>query len=367
MKVLFILPVLGQPRYSKRISMLKSQGAHAQALYFERDYYEGRLPECDCESLGRIEHRNYLKRIFVYLKSLKIIRQAAKNVDVVYSFELDLGFLNFISTLFLKKKRVIEIGDIREIQSGASILSKLLRLIEGKLFRRVNLLVVTSPYFYTEYYRKWVNSDVEYLVIENKLEGNGVKRSTTQANEFSDSDKIRIGYFGLLRCEWSFKFLTSLLREYPTGFSLLLAGKPNVNKEVFENLISLHNVEYLGEYKSPDDLEKLYLGVDVVWGVYEPFSKKRGNYNALWAKTNRFYESQYFGKPIVVLEGSGDACFVQKHLTGLVINERISTATFVEELCFKNISSWKKNLQLCEVDNFVYMDEAKLLREALED
>ena len=68
---------------------------------------------------------------------------------------------------------------------------------------------------------------------------------------------------------------------------------------------SVDGITYLGPYQSPSDLPALYASVDVVWAAY-PFSpEKRGNH--LWARTNRFYESLYFKRPMILQKGTNDA------------------------------------------------------------
>ena len=51
-KILSVLPVLGQPRYSKRITMLQELGFNVEVVTFERDYHRGRIPNCDIK-IGR--------------------------------------------------------------------------------------------------------------------------------------------------------------------------------------------------------------------------------------------------------------------------------------------------------------------------
>ncbi|RUO37304.1 hypothetical protein CWE13_04895 [Aliidiomarina shirensis] len=345
--------------------MLKAEGFSVEAFYFERDYHQGRLPDCSSESLGKIENGRYLKRIFMYLKSIRKIRQQAKLATVIYSFELDLGILTRLATIGIPIKRVIEIGDIRDIQTASGVVSTILRKIEKVVIAKVDLLVVTAPKFYTEYYQKWLGLHVNHLIIENKLDQELMPSVLSSSNNVRTVDVITIGYFGVLRCDWSAKTLFSLAKNYPNRFTIHLAGKWMLSDELFEKITSLENVFFFGEYKSPNDLLKIYSEVDLVWAVYQPFSEAKKNYNALWAKTNRFYESQYFRKPIVVLEDSGDEFFVRAHSTGLVVNESIELSTLVEMLNPTNVDACRRNVVKCDVKNFIYSGEAKALRDAL--
>ncbi len=63
MKITFLLPLVSQPRFHKRIAALKELGAKIEIIAFERDYYPGKpLPESYL-SLGNIEHERYIARI----------------------------------------------------------------------------------------------------------------------------------------------------------------------------------------------------------------------------------------------------------------------------------------------------------------
>lgn len=358
-KFLFLLPVMGQPRYAKRIDMLQAEGVEAKAVYFERNYHSGRKPNCEVSCLGEIEHGKYLKRGFIYLAAIRKIRKAAKKTNVIYSFELDLAFLAFVATIGLNIKRVVEIGDIREVQTGTTLISRVLRFIEKDIVKKFDLLVVTAPKFYTEYYQKWLKIDVQHLVIENKLDQSFILFSQTSKEV---SEQITIGYFGLLRCQWSAEILFKLAKEYADKFSIVLAGKWMLSKCILDKLEKLDNVVFLGEYKSPAGLNEIYSKVDLVWSCYEPLEKD--NKNLHWAKTNRFYESLFFKKPLIVRAGSQDGEFVYENEIGLVVDSDDcleNDLSVFSDLNNEKIYMWANKIKELDVCNYVYTDEAKTM------
>ena len=77
-KILSVLPLLGHPRDSKRITMLQQAGFTVEAVAFERDYHTGRMPDCKVESLGRIAHGRYLQRILKMVTALPAMRRASR-------------------------------------------------------------------------------------------------------------------------------------------------------------------------------------------------------------------------------------------------------------------------------------------------
>lgn len=359
MKILYILPVLGQPRYSKRIDMLKEAGSSPTVAAFERDYHKGRLPSIEIKRLGFIESGRYFKRLKIYLLSLRKIRYLAKKNNVVYSFGFDVFLLSYFATVGLSCKRVLEVADIRKLQTGDSFKAKLFRFVERVFSSKIDLLIVTSEKYYTEYYCKWLNVSLNYLVVENKLEPSCLDSRPKTAVESADFiKKVSVGYFGLLRCAWSAKVLYTLAKKYPNKFKIILAGHWFLEKEMLEMLVELDNVIFLGEYKSPDDLNKIYSQVDIVWSCYSPFEKN--NYNSYWAKTNRFYESLFYSKPMVVTKNSADEASVLKYNIGLSIDGKFEEAAdyVCSHVCPETINAWSINMRNVPSKLFLYTNEA---------
>lgn len=366
MNFLFLMPVLGQPRYAKRISMLQAEGVGANALYFERDYHSGRLPTCSISGLGKVEHGRYFKRIFTYLSSLPQIRRHAKKSSVIYTFELDLAFLAFIATVGLNVKQVVEIGDVREVQTSNSVFGRILRLLERALINRVSLLVVTAPRFYSEYYIKWLGVSTKCVVIENKLDLASLSDKPRPVGSVGNY-VIRIGYFGLLRCNWSADSLLRLASEFPDKFSVVLAGRWMLDESLLEKFKGLDNVSVLGEYKSPKDLNYIYSQVDVVWSCYEPLGDKVSNLH--WARTNRFYEALYFNKPLIARSGSSDGDFVSENNLGLALGSDCNltnSLTPLSKITAQQVLVWLDNIKNLHPSCFLYTDEVKQLLNELD-
>ena len=90
-KVLFVLPVLGQPRDAKRIAMLQRAGFTVEAAAFDRTYHRGRLPDCAVEILAKIEHKRYIRRFITFVMVVPKLRRAIRRADIVYASGPDMG------------------------------------------------------------------------------------------------------------------------------------------------------------------------------------------------------------------------------------------------------------------------------------
>ncbi len=372
LRVLSVLPVLGHPRDSKRIAMLKQAGFAVEAVAFERDYHSGRMPDCPVDSLGEIPHGHYMQRLVKMATVLPKMRRAMRRNDIVYASGEDMAFMALLAGFGLGKPVVVEIGDIREIQVAPSLKGRLIRIIDKHFVNACSLLVATAPGFIDTYYRKWLKASVPAMVIENKLESS--LGETAISHEIAESlngrplvDRpLRIGYFGLLRCDWSWQVLEALAMACPQDIEIVVAGYPMKPVDISERSQKLSNVKFLGEFHSPDDLPGLYGRVDLVWGCY-PFPAP-GDWNWRWARTNRFYESCSFQTPIISLARSGDARDVERYNIGLIIEDE-DVEKVVDTLCSikpEHLETWQKNMSMLPRSVYAYTTETEELKKALE-
>jgi succinoglycan biosynthesis protein ExoL len=342
--------------------MLKQIGFNAEVVYFERDYHSGRVPDTKSTSLGRIEHGKYAARIIVFFKSILKLRQMIKDYDMVYCSGPDMAYLSILSSIGLKTPTVMEVGDLREIQLRVGIVGKSVRFLEKLFLGKCAFVVSTSEGFIEAYYRK-IKPDLNYLILENKLEKGALPQSESINLE---SEKITIGYFGVLRCNWSWQVLCALAERNPNRFQIFVAGY-NLSIDNFEEEIEKHdNIEYYGTYKSPDELHTIYGQVDLIWGVY-PVPTSESEQNWKWAKTNRFYESLYYQRPMIVLKDSGDAKAVKILQSGLAISkDKIDDAvSLLEKIEKEEVYHLQKFTREVPMSTYIYEKEYEQLREKI--
>lgn len=371
-KILFALQVLGQPRNSKRIAMLQEAGFTVEAVAFERKYHQGRVPDCPVRIIGRIEQGRYLKRLIKMVAAMPALRRAIKLNDIVYAFGPDMALLCRLSGLGLGKPIALEIGDIRDLQTATGLKGKVIRLADRMLTNSCQLLIVTAQGYIDEYYRKWVGTKIPAIVIENKLEALTASSNNLSQKQTVDDDKpladrpLKIGYFGLLRCDRSWRALLQLALNKPKEIEIIVAGMALNPEDLPEQAQKIANISYKGQYRSPQDLPGLYGDVDIVWACY-PFPESDRNHNWRWARTNRFYESCFYQKPMISLEGSGDAVEIRRHDIGITVpNADIDQIVqSLEGINAKQLASWQRNMTELPKTVYIYRDEITLLPQAL--
>ncbi len=373
LRILTVLPVLGQPRDSKRIDMLVSLGFDVSVAAFNRAYHSGRVPSRPTQIIGTISHGKYLQRIGRLITALPKLRRAMRDRDIVYASSPDMALLAMIAGMFMGKKFILEVGDVREIQTAEGLKGRLVRIVDRVLTNRCSLLVVTAVGFLDNYYRNWLRSNVPAIVVENKLEASltvarpeAVRGNLPQSRPFIDRP-LRIGYFGLLRCQWTWDVLKAFALKHPKDVQIVMAGYPMEPADIAEQAKSIPNVIYSGEYKSPNDLPKLYGGVDIVWACYKFIGPR--DWNLKWARPNRFYESCYFGRPLISRLGSSDSKEVDRLKIGFNIqtHEISEVVTELESITAEMVEQWRSNSLELPNSLFIYTDEGEQLKSHIEN
>ena len=371
-RILTVLPVLGQPRDSKRIDMLVSLGFDVSVAAFNRAYHSGRVPSRPTQIIGTISHGKYLQRIGRLITALPKLRRAMRGRDIVYASSPDMALLAMIAGVFMGKKFILEVGDVREIQTAEGLKGRLVRIVDRVLTNRCSLLVVTAVGFLDNYYRNWLRSDVPAIVVENKLEASltvarpeAVRGNLPQGRPFIDRP-LRIGYFGLLRCQWTWDVLKAFALKHPKDVEIVMAGYPMEPADIAEQAKSIPNVIYSGEYKSPNDLPRLYGAVDLVWACYKFIGPR--DWNLKWARPNRFYESCYFGRPLISRLGSSDSKEVDRLKIGFNIqtHEISDVVAELDSISAEMVEQWRSNSLTLPNSLFIYTNEGEQLKSHIE-
>lgn len=367
-KILFVAPVLGDTKDTKRIELLIKAGFDVKVAAFNRHSFVSRMPKCKTIIIGDIVDGNYIYRLFVMLLSIFKLRRHIKEADLVYTIGVDLAMFSYLSSIGLKRSLILDVADIREIQVSKSFSGALVRAIDKFMISKIDLLVVTSKGFVDYYYYKILNKKINnYILIENKVD---YKINIVQVNE-EKSKKIRIGYFGVLRDNWTIKLFVNILEKYPDRYEVVLAGI-NLIKDF--DLIKLSDnyrgFTFLGEYKSPDDLIDIYSSIDIMAVFYPDYNSSDSWFNAKRiCRSNRFYESCYFKKPIIAFSFTNDGTAVSELDIGLTIetyNISEATSKIVEKVTFENIECWVNVLNVLPNTIYVFVDEVKTLRARIE-
>ena len=363
MNILYLLPVISHARYNKRIGALSKLGTKSTILAFDRDYYPGKAFDSGYESLGRVQHRRYIRRVIPLVRAFFKIRPRIKDADVVYTFGLDLLGMAWLSCIGQNKrpKIVYEVGDIRGALLGSGLFAKSLRWLERFLLKRIHLLVVTSEAYVAGYYKKIQGiHSIKYYIIENKIDRDGMSCSVTQ-HKNKKENAICIGYFGLIRCQRSWEILKKTVRMGKGRIRLYVRGIAMGMENFEKEARAIDSIDYGGAYVSPDDLPYMYGAVDMIWACYPYGGTSIGNWQ--WARTNRFYEACFFKKPMFAQAGTEDNRAVETRGLGVSIDlsDVEETVNHILNVAEQEITQWRKNIVQLPTDVYIYTDEHEQL------
>lgn len=351
-----------------RLNTLLKLGISITCLSVFRNYYPN-TSSISPVSIGNVEHASYRKRLKIYVNLFFQLSKQENAHDCIYVYGFDFALTLLIFRIVSRRKFILvyEIPDIRERFFSKQISGKLLRLLEAFVIPKIDLLVVTSADFVTEYLTKLRKIRIrDYLVIENKIHSIDIVTLPINPSQTVENKMITIGYFGVLRCPASLNCLIMLARS--GRFDIVLKGIFMPFTQHFKNeIFSTPNIHYYGPYKMPDELSTIYSQVDMVWAVY-PFSEKAiGNH--LWARTNRFYESLFFCKPFIVQQGTADAAKA-RNLGNIAIEINLEDINqVVDELLTlkkEDLHQIKKLLLNVREDNYMITNEYNDLIQCLQ-
>ncbi len=355
--------------------MLQEAGFQVEAAAFERDYHTGRMPACPVVRLGHIAHGRYVSRAFKMLRALPNLRRAIRRHRAAYASGPDMALFAIIAGWGLRRPVILEVGDIRHAQVAPGWKGRLARRLDRFIANRCAILVVTARGFADGYYASRLGCRTPILVMENKLDeaplAKALEGRAPQApRAFEPGTRpLRIGYFGVLRCAWSWHVLTRLAESMPERIRVVAAGYCLDPAEPPPEIRRLPNFEYRGRYRSPEDLPALYGDVDLLWACYPPPGVTDPDWR--WAqsicRSNRFYEGCFFKRPLVSMAESGDGEEVRRLGIGLVLADQSDASVLraIADLSSEDFARWSRNLDRLPRSVSVYTDEAAQLSQSI--
>jgi succinoglycan biosynthesis protein ExoL len=314
--MIVICPTLSQPRFHKRVQQL-AEIFHLDIFAFSRGLYEvNTFPEEFTPiPLGKIQDKNYFKRVLKLIQAVIKIRKCIVKIDMsdsfFYAFSLD---TLIISRLCGLKNGFYEVGDIRFDRSKRTIFS----VLENILVKYIKAVVVTSPGFVDEIKKTGPKfKKIPYLVIENKVPPS-LCRPLLGLRPIDCERKIRIGVIGFLRYEAPLKRIVSFVLKYSDLYELHCWGDGPF-RMLFENHIS-PSIKFYGSFKNPESLESIYSNIDLNYVVYGgDMSSEIGVQLAI---PNKLYESIFYGVPLLCRSNTEVGVAALRMGVGLVVNDR---------------------------------------------
>lgn len=321
---------LADPAIARRVRMFALGGAEVRLAGFLRGTSASASPSpatpdaaealaSDPLILGQSEDARLIRRALavgrVLATGIRPLRTRMDGVDAIVARNLEmLVIARALQAGMAERPRLIyEILDIHRLLTAPGMAGRMLRRIEARLGRHVDLAITSSPAFVTHHLCHLPFAD-RILIVENKVLTEGPLPLQPPAPA---APPWRIGWFGALRCRRSFDLLSGLAARLAGRVEVVVRGRPSpaVFPDFAAECARAPHLHFDGPY-SAADLPALYGSVHFSWCIdfYEE------GQNSAWLLPNRLYESAAYRAVPVALKDVETGRFLIRHDLGLVLN-----------------------------------------------
>jgi hypothetical protein len=319
-KLAYLVHDLNDAAVAKRVAMLRAVGVEVSLAGFWRGE---KAPDVVAGAPATPLGRTYDARLFA--RSLSVLGQAAAptdvrevvaGADVVMARNLEM--LALAAPARGRSRLIYECLDVHGALLGAGLRDRMLRAFERHLLESVDLLLVSSPAFLTQYFLARQDYRGETLLVENKVLEIGRESRRRSLRAAPDGPPWRIGWFGMLRCRRSLALLCELAKASDGRVEVILRGKPALNEmpEFFDVVEKTLGVSFAGAYTA-DDLERIYGEVHFNWTI-DYFEE---GLNSSWLLPNRIYEGSLHGAAPIALVGVQAAAWLAQRVAGVLLTD----------------------------------------------
>lgn len=251
-----------------------------------------------------------------------LVKETVENYFIFHVDSLDLYFISLLFKLKYKGTKIVfEVRDLHKVQvSGIS--RYFLICIERVLMIYLDILIITSPKYYSYYYRKIYKGHV-YL-IENIPDLDEHMILSPKNDEI-----LTIGYVGVIRYPIQILNLVSVIKKLNTeGLKIKLKVwggiPPFLHDEIMTEFKSSNMIEYLGAFNYSQSIYNIFNSFDILYSVYNT-----DFINVSLAIPNKYYEALFFRKPIIVASNTYISEIVKREGIGISVR-----SNSIEELYF---------------------------------
>lgn len=344
--ILVIFPHTPNPRMIKRVrALLTIYDVHV--IYWDRDLGNKKINELPKEARVTVIKRkanegNPLKRIGTTIRVIKEVISIAKEIlpEILYLCKTDMLFAGVLYQKLLGRnsKLIYEVSDLHTLiidnhcEIHKKLISVILKKVEKLLCKSISLLVVTSEYFYEQFYYE--------IIPKNKVV---FMPNTPDPVIFEDferktHDNFTVGFIGAVRYAEHIEMLIDASIE--ANVSVFIAGGGKDYLRIKEYSKHLANVEVYGEYQYEDEIRELYERVDCIYSVYDTKL-----INVQIALPNRLYEAAFTATPIIASKNTYLGELVEKYGIGETVSSNSKLELIRTLIKFKEDLDFFKSME----------------------
>lgn len=328
MKITFLLSHVPGPRFYKKMKKTKEsftisviyrnrKSESFQSFFYDKDIYKYEIINGKYKA-WKIPANLY----YIFIKrSIKRLRKIAP--DIIHCANLDMLLIaQLYKSRYDKKIRIVyEIGDLnkRTFNNSKNLKKRLVKHIliktEELLTKYIDLLIISSQYFWDAYYSKFISEEKTFLfpnAPEREL-FEGIKSKIANNN-------FTIGFIGRVRYSEQLKMLADVIdninrNRSDISLKFLIAGVGPESEIISEYVRDMKSIELYGPYNYEKEIFDIYSNIDMVYSVYDA-----NNQNVKIAIPNRLYEAIVSEKPIIVAKETKLEKIVLKNEVGFGVD-----------------------------------------------
>ncbi len=309
-KVLFLFNTTPLPRIIRRINTLLGR-YNITLVFWERCLNHDFTPEipegCQvCPIMLKAPLGKPWSKLIPFLRFVVRCLGVIKTVrpDIIHAANCDM--LLAARLYQLRYPGVSLVYEVADLPRGAVV-----KALERLLMKRVDLLILTSFYFYEERYRYFYPESK--VLVQRNLPPRGFFANFTGKKS---AQPLTIGFIGSLRY---FEQLVMLIdtAAAAAGIRLLIAGAGPDYERVHRYTLGRGYVEFYGPYNYQRDIAGLYGRVDCLYSVYDADLA-----NVRIALPNRLYEAIACGLPLIVSRHTVLSQIVSEQGIGFVVGHQ---------------------------------------------
>ncbi len=330
MKITYFAHDLNDPAVHRRVRMLQSGGAQVVLIGFCRGTVPSLIEGCRPLALGRTHDARLVHRMAATARALIRVgglRAAVAGSEVVLARQLEMLLIARVAQRRHAKGAtlVFECLDIHRLMIDRGWRGRAMRLLEGRLLARCDLLVVSSEAFVREHFAKSYPHLPRVLLAENKvLASEGGDPGEPRSPARVPGPPWRIGWFGNIRCRRSLLLLAGLTRQFPGLVEVVIRGRPARTAIAdFDQIVAAHaGVSFQGPYDRRVELAAIYGDVHFAWTM--DFFEAGGN--SEWLLPNRLYEGGLYGVVALASAQVETGRWLEQRQAGVVLSDPLDAA-----------------------------------------
>lgn len=322
-KIVILISHIPNPRILKRIKTLENN-FKITLIYWDRGLANKETFEINSKhKVQKIEVKaplgNPVKRIIPLIKymfkAIGVLK--CEKPNIIHAGNLDMLFIaSLYKKIFNRNVKIVyEVGDlpkytfVKKVKSLKDIVSKVIHRLEVRLTSNISIIILTSPYFWDEYYSKFIDND-KYLFIPN-----APYKSLFDKYKKQHNDIFTIGFIGSVRYVKQLKMLIDAVDELNIDIKVFIAGGGPGYEEIVKYSKNKTFVEIYGPYNYEKEIVSLYEKIDCVYSVYDTDIQ-----NVRIALPNRLYEAIVCSIPIIGAKGTVLGKFIEENQIGFTVN-----------------------------------------------